>query len=257
MTASDHRKAMKRTLESFAPRHRAWQAFDAWCEAAALAIANSVTPHQAPSWREREDRFERILDGFGPGAKEAFAEILAHLVEALALEPADQLGLLAADLEALDRGAGQFFTPYELSRLIADLTLSDGQLEATIRERGFVTVHEPAAGAGGMIIALAAAMRERGLNPQTQMHATCWDVESAAAHMCYVQLSLLNIPAVVVLGDTLILEAHQVLETPAHVLGLWRYRLQRADEGAAREPVTIPRLLGPLAEQPPLFQETA
>jgi len=54
--------------------------------------------------------------------------------------------------------------------------------------------------------------------------------------MAYVQLSLLHVPAVVIHGDTLLLEEYGHWHTPAHMLGGWRYRLA-AD--APAEPVSI------------------
>jgi len=38
VTAADHRKAMRKLLESFTPRRRMWETFDAWTEATAYAI---------------------------------------------------------------------------------------------------------------------------------------------------------------------------------------------------------------------------
>lgn len=252
MTAADHRKAMRKLLKSFTPRHRMWETFDAWTEATAYAIANRVTPPDSPEWKAREDRYAQIKDRFGESAEDAFGEALAHLVEALALEPSDQLGLLASELEVLSLdGHAQFFTPFDVSVLLARLSLDDAEVRKVITERGYITLSEPAAGAGGMVIAAAQVMRDMGLNPQTQMHATCWDVEATAAHMCYVQLALLHIPAVVVFGNTLTLETRGYFETPAHVWGLWRYRLARRDNEA---PAPAPITLGPLSEQPALFQ---
>lgn len=37
MTAAEHRKAIRELLESFTPRHRMWETFDAWTEAPAPA----------------------------------------------------------------------------------------------------------------------------------------------------------------------------------------------------------------------------
>jgi hypothetical protein len=47
-----------------------------------------------------------------------------------------------------------------------------------------------------------------------------------AAHMAYVQLSLLGIPGIVVVGDTLRMESRAVWYTPAHIVGGWSRRLR-------------------------------
>lgn len=252
MTAHEHRKAMTKLLKGMQPRHRLWEAFDAWTECAALSLANSVTLPGSPRWLEREERYKQITERFG-GDAEAFSRILAHLIEALTLEPRDQLGQLASELEVLDKGNAQYFTPYDVSLLMAQLTYQRAELKELVDKRGYVTIHEPAAGAGGMIIAFSQVMRDAGLNPQKHLHATCWDIEATAAHMCFIQLSLLHVPAVVVIGNTITLEARQVLETPAHVLGLWRYRLNQPDE----EPTPPPLTLGSQATQTALFDMEA
>jgi hypothetical protein len=64
------------------------------------------------------------------------------------------------------------------------------------------------------------------------MHATCIDIDATAAHMAYVQLSLLHIPAIVVHGNTLSMEQWGYWLTPAHVLGFWDAKLKR--EASAR-----------------------
>lgn len=54
--------------------------------------------------------------------------------------------------------------------------------------------------------------------------------------MCYLQLSLLHIPAEIVHGNALSLEVFRVMRTPAHHLGLWSFKLDRA----AGEEITEP-----------------
>lgn len=65
---------------------------------------------------------------------------------------------------------------------------------------------ESACGAGGMCIAVAEAMTERGLNYRACAHITAIDVDATAVHMAYIQLSLLHVPASVVHGNSLSLE---------------------------------------------------
>ena len=57
------------------------------------------------------------------------------------------------------------------------------------------------------------------------MWAHCQDIDRTAALMCYLQLALWHIPAVVVVGNTLALEKREVFYTPAHYLGRWHDRL--------------------------------
>lgn len=54
------------------------------------------------------------------------------------------------------------------------------------------------------------------------------DIDSRGVHMAYLQLSLLHIPAVVILGNTLLVEERERWHTPAHILGLWQQKLRRS-----------------------------
>ena len=66
-----------------------------------------------------------------------------------------------------------------------------------------VTMNEPSAGAGGMIIAAAQSMKEQGINYQKSLRVVAQDLDWNAFYMCYIQLSLLGIDAKCIQGDTL------------------------------------------------------
>ena len=102
-----------------------------------------------------------------------------------------------------------------------------------------------------MVIAMAEAMGKAGINYQQHLHVVAQDVDTRAVHMCFLQLSLLHIPAIVVLGNTLSLEVREQWFTPAHIMGLWGVKLDRGyalgsamDDVQALEPAT------PKAEPP-------
>jgi len=74
-----------------------------------------------------------------------------------------------------------------------------------------------------------------GKNPAQAMWARCQDIDRLAALMCFIQLALWNIPAVVIVGDTLANEEREVFYTPAHYLGFWDVRLKRDSRLRAAE----------------------
>ncbi|CAD7740979.1 hypothetical protein LMG31884_47130 (plasmid) [Xanthomonas hydrangeae] len=205
-----------------AGRYRLHDVFRDFCEMAALSISNAVDRSQ---YAGREARFLEIEKRYTPEERERFQRMLAELVMCLEEGFSDCLGALFMALELGDDWKGQYFTPYEVSRLMAGI--SAGDLKEKISGHGFVTVNEPACGAGGMVIAFADELRSQGLNHSEAMHAVSIDIDPTAVHMAYVQLSLLGIPAIVVHGDALWPAektwAHWV--TPIHVLGRWDERL--------------------------------
>jgi hypothetical protein len=209
-------------------RHRVHQVFSDFVELSALSISNSVDPLH---FTEREARYLQIVRGYEREEVERFARMLALLVEWLECGLTDCLGELFMSLDLGDHWKGQFFTPYEVSSLMARMIAGD--VRPQVEAQGFVTVCEPACGAGGMVIAFADAIAAQGVNYQRVMHATAIDVDATAAHMAYVQLALLHIPAIVVHGNSLTLEERSHWVTPAHVLGGWDARLQRRAVGRA------------------------
>lgn len=68
------------------------------------------------------------------------------------------------------------------------------------------------------------AMLDAELNYCTQLVITATDIDLKCVHMCYLQLSLYGIPAVVIHGNTLTLEEWSHWFTPIYVLHGWRWR---------------------------------
>jgi N-6 DNA Methylase len=234
----DPAKEFEKLFRGFLPNHSPSTVFADFCALAALSLANAIIKDQ-----ERERRYMEIVGRYNREEANAYAHMLALVVTALDCEtPPDFLGNMFHRLELHNRWKGQFFTPMNLCRMMAEMTLGD-KVGEIIEERGFITVQEPAVGAGAMIVAMATAMRQRGINYQQHMHVTAIDVDPVAAHMAFIQLSLLHVPAEVYIGNTLSLEMRECYQTPAHHLGFWNAKLSRhwgveqQPEAAATPPV--------------------
>lgn len=248
-----HQQALVKLIEQCARRHRRHEVFRDFCELAALSISNRVDLLQ---YDAREARYLEIVKRYEREEVECFPRMLGCLVESLEGGHKDALGPIFEALQLADHWKGQFFTPFEVSRMMAKMLLSGAAAE--IERKGFITLMEPAAGAGGMVIAAASALLDEGVNYQQTMHATLIDVDATACHMAYVQMSLLHVPAIVIHGNALVPDTvwgHWV--TPAHVMGLWDVRLRRRDreeaerEEAAREEVTAATATAPTATTAP------
>ncbi|TFD47591.1 SAM-dependent DNA methyltransferase [Cryobacterium sp. Hh11] len=241
---------MKKLLEANVTygRRRIAQVFGDFCELAALAIRNTVDPN---GHAEREERYMRIIGEYSPEEAARFGEILAKLTEQLGGDLSDVLGQLYMSLELGSDDMGQYFTPFDISRMIAQMTCTG--FEEVLTEQAFITVSEPTCGSGGMIVALADAMRAAGFNYQTQLHVTAQDLERTSVHMTYIALSLLHIPAVVIHGNTLTVEVLDSWYTPAHILGGWSRRLRNREalRDVAALTVTRVELVAPPVTEPP------
>lgn len=213
---------LARRFREMSHRHSLWQVFADFNEMAAISLARlDWTQQQA-----REDRYLQIVKAYEPEELAIFPEILGGLALQLEAEMRDVLGQTFHELELHNKWAGQFFTPYDVSRMLAQMTMSDG-LQEIIAANGFITAQEPACGSGGMAIAMAHALKDQEINYQQHLHVTAIDVDLKCVHMAFVQLSLLHVPAVVVHGNTLSLETWSAWYTPAHILGGWSRKLRK------------------------------
>ncbi|MCV9960764.1 class I SAM-dependent methyltransferase [Pararhizobium sp. BT-229] len=228
-------------FESCRYRHDLYTVFSDWCECAAIAMSNAMDIRQR---EKREARYLEIVKRYNKEELATFPQILGEVTMALEAAPQDILGATFHELELHNTARGQFFTPYELCKMMAKMQAGTAEdLQAIIGERGYITAQEPAVGAGAMIIALAEAIKDLDINYQQHLHVTAIDVDPRAVHMAYVQFSLMHIPAEVIVGDTLRMEFRESWYTPAHVMGFWSGRLA-ADRAAAPaaepERITIP-----------------
>ncbi|MBC8955069.1 integrase [Xenorhabdus sp. PB62.4] len=143
----------------------------------------------------------------------------------LAQEPGDFLGSVFMQLNLGDKALNQFFTPWCMARMMAEIQLQD--VSARLQEKPFVTLYEPACGAGCMTLAAADVLREQGYDPLCSLWVSAIDIDPLAAVMAYIQLALTGIPAAVTIGDALHDNgSKRTRYTPAHYLGNWSQRLQ-------------------------------
>jgi hypothetical protein len=221
-----HQKALAGFMRDNARRYRLHEVFRDFCEVAAITLSNAI---DRIHYEAREARYMQIIKRYEPEEVARFPAMLAELVNSLERGHRDALGELFMSLNLGDDFKGQFFTPYAIASLMARLTVGD--VAEQVSREGFITVNEPACGAGGMVIAFAEAVLEKGVNYQTSMHVIAQDIDLTAVHMAYVQLSLLHVPAIVVHGNTITLTEWDHWATPAHVLGMWDLRLKRRSRG--------------------------
>jgi type I restriction-modification system DNA methylase subunit len=97
--------------------------------------------------------------------------------------------------------------------MIAEMTFDTaGEI---IAEQGFITVQEPACGAGGMIIAAADVIEAKGFDIGRQLCVDGTDISPLCFKMAYLQTSLRGIPATIRRGNTLSREVFDIANTPS------------------------------------------
>lgn len=176
------------------------QVFSDWVEMYAISIANACTLLNSKLKQNREQKYLEIIKKYKELEQNKFHELCGMLVLALEQDMVDVLGNVYMGLESGSKHTGQFFTPNHISRLTARLMPPIADLNKTIK------FTEPTCGSGGMIIAYAKSLSEQGVNYQKKLEVVAQDIDYRCVHMCYVQLSLLGIKAIVVRQNTLTLE---------------------------------------------------
>ena len=200
-------------------------------ELLALTLANTASHSRRD---EFAGRYRRLLSTYHRDDHEALlaiGETLTKLITSptrdLSNGP-DVLGHIFMMTESGNEALGQFFTPFDVSLLMVNMTLGN----AVIPEDGFLTLLEPACGSGGMALAAAIVLKGRRIDPREHLHITARDIDRNAVHMTFVQLALNGLPAIVVLGDTLRGEVRERWFTPAHAAGNWSERLVARGDNA-------------------------
>ena len=175
------------------------------------------------------DRRESLAQGLDDAARGALVQMFEQMVEALEARPfQDFLGGAYMALGVADKGHGQFFTPFHVSRTMARIVVPAAA--RAVRERGFAAVQEPSCGAGASVIALAGEMAAMGIDWQRGLYFTAQDISELPALMCYLQASLIGLAGHVVVGDTLKGEARLALHTPVMAMEpAWVAREARGD----------------------------
>ncbi|WP_233874930.1 N-6 DNA methylase [Paraburkholderia adhaesiva] len=269
-----HQHAIVEIMRGLFLRHNPYSVFADFIEMSAIALSNRFDFAQRDG---REKRYLEIAKGYTPEEVTKIANMFAELLmcyrertdelgsPGLGMRhqfnnDVDVLGKLFSTLEIGNDRMGQFFTPGCVQNFMAQMALHDeDKVREQLREHGFVTVLEPACGAGGMVVALAEAFHNLGFNYPTQFHATCVDKDRLCVHMTYLQLSLRGIPAIVVHGDSLTLQTWATWYTPPHIFLGWNAKLQkrREAERAQKAVEQAEKLLqpapvvSPLPEMPP------
>lgn len=157
-------------------------------EMIALSIQQSVFKEKE-IWENRENRYLEIIKAYNKKEQKVFPQIFALIVEELEKNPEqDFLGSLFMELELYQSFSGQFFTPYNLSKLMAEVTLDKKGISQTVKEKRYVSISDPACGAGSTLIASVNICKDlfKRLDYQNHVYFVGQDIDKLVAQMCYI-----------------------------------------------------------------------
>jgi hypothetical protein len=203
-----------RTFRTIGPSRGPHEIFADFLELAYTAVSKRT--HLDEETREAiEKRYMDCVRRYTRAEAEAMSQLLALTVLGVRKGGGDFLGSVASDLELLHESLGQYFTPYQVSLMMAEMSIGRKELKETIREQGFITFMDPCCGAGGMMLAAAEVVENRMFDPRKVMYVEAKDISPIAFKMAYLQLTAREIPACVRLGNSLAMTQVEAAHTPA------------------------------------------
>ncbi len=168
---------------------------------AVMACSISNTLDRAPEhFEQREREYAQCIERLG--SVEIPAKIFHIVVMALENEPEqDFLGKMYMSLNLASHWKGQFFTPYNICKMMSQITVGDA--EKRIEEQEYISICDPACGAGATLIAAVNTVKSSKYNFQNHVLFVGQDIDRITGMMCYIQLSLLGCAGYICIGNTL------------------------------------------------------
>lgn len=199
----DHQKNIVKMLNSLEGSHSRWEIWQDFITMSAISISSAVDiAHR----EQRKKMYLAISKKYSKREMAVFPEMFAEVVNGIDINPdQDFLGELFMALELSNEWKGQFFTPYDVCRAMAAMTAGGKALKERIAQQGWISVNDPACGAGALLLAFANECRgpDIGVNYQTSVIFVAQDIDFLAGCMCYIQLSLMGCPGYVVIDDSI------------------------------------------------------
>lgn len=200
-----HHEFSKLLQDAARGKYDLWNVFTDWLEVAYLSMSQAVhrLTHLDQLDQEKEEAFLKIIERYDHSGN--FAQALGVVVNALEEEQYDFIGSVAGELQMLDKDfKGQCFTPASLCQAMAQMSMGDIEPDPNHR----LMINEPCCGGGAISIATAQHLKSRGFMPWNYW-LDCTDIDRKMFMACYIQLTLLGVPAVVRWGNSLSLEQHR------------------------------------------------
>lgn len=218
-------KQIKKIIQGMAGKYSTYNIFRDFIVLAACTISNHCDMSQ---WEKREKLYMDTIAKYEREEADNFVKMLGLMTLAYEYRMSDFIGELYMSMEFGNKHVGQFFTPYDISRMMSQMIYQEE------KDKPIITLNEPACGSGGMIVAFAESMRHDDRNYQTDLRVICNDIDYDVVKMCYIQLSLLGIDAVVYQGNTLTLKFNEVWYTPMHLINLAREKQMQSSDRTNR-----------------------
>lgn len=223
-------KEMYEKFKYLSDKHGKWEVWSNFITLSACCLCVSDR-------NQHEKEYMTVSKKYNRDELLLFSQMLALTVDAFEANPdQDFLGDLFMRFDLSDTWKGQFFTPYNVSKAMASVII--GNLDEQMEKKPWISVCDPACGAGALLIAFAQECLRQNVDYQASVLFVAQDIDRTAALMCFVQLSLLGCPGYVIVGDSitnptigrntllpLIQPNQEVWYTPMMCTDIWQSRV--------------------------------
>jgi len=164
----------------------------------ACSISNVLDGEQR---KQRAERIDNILKRYPEDDQKRIFELMNITNSELSSNPdQDFFGEIYNALDLYSKAKAQFFTPYNVSKMMSLMTFGNPMDE--IREKGMISINDPCCGAGALLIAAANVCKEQGVDISRDTLFVAQDIDPVVAMMCYVQLAILGCAGYILVGNT-------------------------------------------------------
>lgn len=199
--SNDRQREFARLFSSSSGKYSRFEVWQDFVWMAACAISNAVDNRFA---EQREASYMRIIGKYSKQEQDIFPTLFALVVSGMEEDPdQDFLGELYMTLELGNSHAGQFFTPYDVCSAMSKVTMQEDMVRGLVKKQGYISINDPACGAGATLVSAANTLRGMGINYQQCALFIGQDIDYTVGLMCYIQLSLLGCAGYVRIGDTI------------------------------------------------------
>ncbi len=202
------------SIKTLSRRYGTHEAFRDVVICCAYSFANAVDFKE-----ERENEYLRIINKYSDEERELFPQILTSLVEEYekAKEPIDILGDIYENLELTKKGSAQFFTPLEVCKVMAKITINKEENEKSIKDNGYINVSDPACGSGRNLYTAYNELLDSNIS-NNNILLVGDDIDLTCCCMTYIQLSLMGANAIVNHQDTLSMNRYDTFYTISYLI---------------------------------------
>ena len=223
----------KNFMDTFGELTQKLSPWEVWKDFVVMHSCSFSNVFDKAHYEARESLYLDIIKKYDKKEQSKFPELLAYTVSALEENPdQDFLGSIYTELGLINKQHKQIFTPYNISQLMAEITL-DG-VARTVKEKGYITLEDSCCGAGSTLIAgintIKHILTAEKLNFQNHVLVVAQDIDLTVGLMCYIQLSLLGVSGFVKIDNAIThpITSNDSLEnywfTPMYFSDVWKTR---------------------------------